>query len=358
MYTAGAVAVFVAVEFIVGVVVTPDVIGVAVSSLPYVMFTLLLLAARVDNVHRALAVLAAAGAIAAVLQVASTVTGTVLIPGALRQLPFEFGPFALVRTYTYALPLFVLGFLWWLSTPPSKARRGYSVGVHSTTGIYFLAIVATGARLVYVAASVAAVSVLFVMRMRHRSRRNVVAVAVVASLVIGLVAFTAPLSQGLDEVSTGSGTWSVRANLARDVRLQLEARPVLGAGFAATKAGAVTPEVSVSLAPGSGVYGSSDSSYATLLVRFGVVGTALVLAFLTWAARTGFRLHRDERNGSLGLVLLGYIIFAVVAGIAHDSLISITSLGVIGLLIGGAVAAKGHRGSALSSGTRRDGDRR
>jgi hypothetical protein len=346
-YAAAAVAGFAAFQFVVGLSVTPEVAGVAISSLPYALIALLLLVARRETIRQALMVLAAASAVVAVLQVLSTVTGTVVIPGAFRQLPFEFGPLALERTYTYALPLFVFGFLWSLSTFFTPGR---SLLVHGATVVSFLAIVATGFRLVYVAASIAAVGVML-LRASHGSRRYVATVAGVASLAAGLLAFSGPLSQGIEEVSTGSGSYSARADLARDVGLQLEARPVFGAGFAATEPGAVTPGVPVSISPGSGVYQSSDSSYASLLVRYGVVGTALVVAFLAWAVRSGFRLHRTSaRYGDLSLVLLGYIVYAVMAGIGNDSLISITSLGVVGFLMGGALAAMDDRvhGSAAT----------
>lgn len=228
-----------------------------------------------------------------------------------------------VQTYGQLVPTFA--FLW--SVASLLARRGSRRSNVFVAALSLATVVAGLGRTALIALLLAA-GVMAVVAARNRPGARRTAVNVLAgctgTFAIVFLALSERLSGSYQELASGSGSWGAR--LAEwHARAPIVANHLLlGVGFDATQPG----------------LGTSDSSLASALVRFGFAGLAVVVVVAALAFRRASRLPGDHRDDAPrdGVFVCGGISYLVLAAATTGALYYPLGVALFGLLVSRAWA--------------------
>jgi O-antigen ligase len=254
--------------------------------------------------------------------VGTSVSGADLVPGVYERQGGSFLGVAIDRVYAPGGALALFGLLW--AVAALAVRRGSRQGLWPIAAVCLVAVLFTLSRTLYMAAGCGVlVAILTAVTFRRgRARRMVVAFAVL--FAIGGIALGPRLSQGVGEVRGGGGNLGTRIQGFNQRQAQIRDNALTGVGFSASSEGERRNAF-------------SDSSAITFLVRFGLLGAALLAAVFVDTWRRAGRLARGGGDAGREVAALarGMIATVVVAAWTTEIL---TSPGAVPLLAA-AVAA-------------------
>jgi len=301
-------------------------LGVWRAALPYLLLALVALRldeatyARLFEAFTAFAVLYCA---LFLLQETTTVDW---LPGVATTQRAAFGGSAITRVQTYGQLVPTIAFLWAVASLLARAgsrRRSLLVA-----GLSIATVVAGLGRTALVALLLAGVVTAVLAAARRPNARGA------AVKLLGLCAVTfgiaflylsERLSTSYQELTSGTGNWGVRLSEWHERVPIISSHLLLGVGWDAQ------PDL-----------GTSDSSLASALVRFGFLGLAAGLVAVVIACRRASRIAAEpSRNAARdGLFVFGGLVYLALAAATTSSLYYPFGIAVFALLLGRAWATR------------------
>lgn len=292
-------------------------------SLPYLLIVLAAFCVDGAALARLFDAVAYVSVIFATLFLLDSFLGLHLLPGATNRFPATFAGVAITRVQSYGQLLPTLGLMWASASLVSGVGRRPAMVLVALVDL-FAVVVGLGRTALIATLTALAIMALLALRARHAVRGKALRLlAVVVSTFVGALLYLSQrLSDTLDQVATGSGTWGDRVSEWQTRSAVIANHLVVGVGFDARTGNAFD-------------YGTSDSSLLTVLVRFGLFGAIALTVAILIALRRGVHLASfsaapaGQREGLFVVASFVYLLLSFVTtssfyypvGIAASSLL-------------------------------------
>jgi hypothetical protein len=307
------------------------------AALPYL--PLLLVSLRLDGPARtrffdALAVVAVAYSVLFLLEETTSIH---LLPGVATVQTGDFGGTSISRVQTYGQLIPVAGFVWSLSSLLTRTgRTGRSLAIAVVTLTTIVAGLGRTALLALVIAGAATALLAAARRPAARTTAVKILGLCIAAASVAFLYASQRFGAAYSEVASGSGNFGVRLSEWHERAPIVASHLLFGVGFDAQ--------------PG---LGTSDSSFVSALVRFGLVGVAVgliaaVVAFCRAARLAG---DRSPVRARAGLFACGTLVYLVLAAPTTSSLYYPLGICLFALVLGLAWTdgAEEHEPAALEA---------
>ena len=297
-------------------------LGVWRAALPYLLLALLALRFDAATYSRLFDAFSAFAVLYCVLFLLQETTSHHWLPGVTSTQQADLGGSVITRVQAYGQLVPTIAFLWAVASLLAKVgsrRRAFLVGALSIATV-----VAGLGRTALIALLLAGVvTAILAAAKQPNARGAAVKLLGVCAVTFGIafLYLSERISSSYHELTSGTGNWGVRLAEWHDRMPIISSHLLLGVGWDAQ------PDL-----------GTSDSSLASALVRFGFLGLAAGLVAVIVACRRASRIagEPDATASRDGLFVFGGLLYLTLAAVTTSSLYYPFGIAVFALLVGRA----------------------
>jgi hypothetical protein len=297
-------------------------LGVWRAALPYLLLALVAVRLDAATYSRLFDAFSAFAVLYCALFLLQETTSHHWLPGVTSTQQADLGGSVITRVQTYGQLVPTIAFLWAVAS--LLARVGSRRRAVFVAGLAIATVVAGLGRTALIALLLAGVVTAILAAARQPNARGAAVKLLGGCAVTFGIAFlylSERLSSSYQELTSGGGNWGVRLAEWHERAPIISSHLLLGVGW-----------------DGQPDLGTSDSSLASALVRFGFLGLAAGLVVVIIACRRASRIAAEPSNSTArdGLFVFGGLVYLTLAAATTSSLYYPFGIAVFALLVGRA----------------------